>query len=228
MSALYLPPNRRLNRDLSFVADAVPEGHGELPTYAVGIIRTRRIVGGRCRDSGWVLDGRDWMVLAPEAPAIEAGSALTAPDGCLYQANTVDAPWAVALFGDTFRASGDNPALGSHRPMVFSVWGAMARVRGARGVFSRRGPGANKWDINGVGAARARKTFLGSLFSPPCPRRGLPGFAVRNLTVEVKVAARRSAPCREAGAPGLMCRDTDEVKSSRAGARQGGEGGPGE
>ena len=152
----------------------------------------------------------------PDVPTCEADSALTASDRCLFRANSVDAPKAVALFDDTFRVFEEYPSLGPRRPMAASVLGAMARVRCARGVSRRRVPGWDKWGIFGVGAARARGAFPGSLCSLPGPWRGPLGSVVRNLVAQVKVAVRRSVPRREAGAPRRKCRDTDGVMRDRA------------
>ena len=222
--ALYMPPNRRLKGDLSFVADAIPACHKGLPTYIIGDMNCGPSYGEnyseakkRWRElSTWLEQaGSDWMVLSPEVPTFETASALTTPDRCLLRANAVDAPMVVALFNDTFRVSEDYPSLGPHRPMVFSVWGAKARVRRARGVSQRRKPGRNQWDIEGVGAARTRETFRGSIHSLPDPLGGPLSSVVRGLTKRVKEAVRRSVPRREAGVPGRKCRDTDEVKTLR-------------
>ena len=86
-------------------------------------------------------EGREWMVLPSEAPTFDTGSALTTPDRCQFRTIPVDAPGAVALFSGTIRVSEDYLALGAHRPMEFSVWGAMARERGAMGGF----PPAGAW-----------------------------------------------------------------------------------
>ena len=81
--------------------------------------------------------GRGWMALSPKVPTVRTGPPLTTPDRCLFRTSSVDTPRAVAVFRDTFRVSEDYPDLGPHRPTVFLVWGAMARVRGARGVSHR-------------------------------------------------------------------------------------------